>query len=177
MTPEFGLIRMSKPKLLVTLTILLAIVFPIFVLEAAASSMDEANSAIRHAEETAVSAYEAVLEAERAGGNVSGLLVRLDDAGELLAKARVEYGLEKFEETILSANNCSRIAESIEMEAEKLQAEANESRVIISWLTGTGSLVGVAVVLFGSYWGWRVFKRRYIRRVLKMKPEVVKDET
>jgi hypothetical protein len=38
-------------------------------------------------------------------------------------------------------------------------------------------LVGVVVVAFGSFWGWRVFRRRYVRRVLGLKPEVTKDES
>ena len=45
------------------------------------------------------------------------------------------------------------------------------------WLTMVGSIVGVVLIVFGSVWAWRVFKRNYHQRVLKMKPEVVSSES
>jgi len=168
---------MSMPKLLVVLLIFLAFVFPIFVFRASASSRDAATSAISQAEEVVASAYEAVLEAEQAGANVSGLLVRLNEAGDLLARAQVAFRLGDFDETVLSANLCSEIGEEVRSEADELRVKAYGVRVTGSWLTMTGSLVGVVTVFLGSFWGWRVFKRRCIRRVLRMKPEVSADES
>ena len=55
------------------------------------SNQDTASVAIADAEETMISTYEAVLEAEQAGGNVSGLLAQLNEAGEFLASARMSY--------------------------------------------------------------------------------------
>jgi hypothetical protein len=146
------LIRMSLPRFLVVLLVLSAFVFSFFVSRADASSEDEAVSAISEAEEAVGLAYEAVLEAENVGAEVSGLLDKLDEAGMLLAEAQVSFRLGDFD-------------------------EAYGSRVMVSWLTMAGSLVGVAVVAFGSFWGWRVFKRRYIRRLSRLKPEVAKDES
>jgi hypothetical protein len=60
---------------------------------------------------------------------------------------------------------------------DELLVEAYRSRVMDFWLTMSGSIVGVGVVGFGSFWGWRVFKRRYYERVLRMKLEVAKDES
>jgi len=168
---------MSMPKLLVVLIILSAFVFPIFVCRIDASSGDVAASAIGQAEGVVASAYEAVLEAEQAGANVSGLLVRLNEAGELLARAQVAFRLGDFDEAVVSANLCSEIGEGVRSEADELRVKAYGGRVTGSWLTMTGSMVSVVAVVFGSFWGWRVFKRRYIRRVLRMKPEVVKDES
>jgi len=164
-------------KLLVVLLIVSAFVFPFFVFRVGASGGDVAASAISRAEGVVVSAYEAVLEAEQAGAGVSGLLVRLDEAGELLAEAQVAFRLGDFDEAVVSADLCSEIGEGVKGEADELGVEARESRVMGIWLTLTGSLVGVDAVVLGSFWGWRVFKRRYIRRVSRMKPEVAKDES
>jgi uncharacterized protein YneF (UPF0154 family) len=65
----------------------------------------------------------------------------------------------------------------VKIQAEELLLMAYSSSVMGNWLTVTGSLASVIVIVFGSFWGWHVFKRRYIRRVLKKKPEVAKDES
>jgi len=169
--------RKTPSKLLVSL-IVLAFSASIFTTEIlAANSEDTATTSIEGAENALVSAYQSVLEAEQAGANVSSLLVLLNDAGEFLVEAKVAFRLRDFDEAILSANNCSEIDEGVMGEAYELQVEASGSRVIDSWLTMTGSTVGVVAVVFGSFWGWRAFKRRYIRRVLRMKPKVAKDES
>jgi hypothetical protein len=171
------LVKMSMRKLLIVLLIVSAFVFPFFVFRVGASSGDVAASAISRAEGVVVSAYEAVLEAEQAGADVSGLLVRLNEAGELLAEAQVAFRLGGFDEAVVSANLCSEIGESVESEADELWVKAYGSRVTGIWLTMTGSLVSMDAVVLGSFLGWRVFKRRYIRRVSRMKPEVAKDES
>lgn len=168
---------MSTTKLLVVLLILSAFVSPIFILKAHASSEDLAVSAISQAEEALASAYEAVLEAEQAGANVSSLLARLNDAGRLLAKAQVAYRLADVDEATHSANLCYEISKGVRSDANEPRIGAYETRVMGFWLTMTGSLVGVVAVVFGSFLGWRAFKRRYYRRMLRTKPEVAKNES
>ena len=140
-------------------------------------SESEASSVLTSAEGAVGSAYQAVLRAEEAGANVSGLLVQLNDAGELLAKAKVAYRLEDFDEVVFSASLCSEISENVKNEADELHVETYGSKITVFWLTSTGSLVGVVAVGFGSFWGWRFFKKRYYERVLEMKPEVSSDES
>ena len=143
----------------------------------ASNSEDAATTSIERAENVLVSAFQAVLEAEQVGADVSVLLAQLNEAGEFLAEARMALGLGEFDEAVHSANICSEIGETVTSEADELLVEVYGSRVMVSWLTMSGSLVGVFVVGFGSFWGWRVFNRRYYRRVLKTKPEVAKDES
>jgi len=153
--------------------------FTVSVLVCRVSASDEAlaASAISQSEEVVASAYEAVLEAEQVGANVSGLLARLDDAGELLAEAKVALGLGEFDYVVFLAEYCSEIGGDVRDEADELRVEAYGSRIQSSRLTMVGSTVGVVCVVVGSFWGWRVFKRRYFRRVLGMKPEVATDES
>jgi len=139
-------------------------------------SKDEAASALANCESVLVSAYRTVLEAEQAGVNVSGLLVRLNDAGERLGKAEAAYRLEDFEATINLANNCSEIGNTVKLEADELRLKAYGPRYTDVWFKLTASIVGIVFVGFGSFWAWRIFKRRYYRRLLEMKPEVVSGE-
>jgi len=164
-------------KLLV-LFFVLAFSASVFMSEAFASNSEEtATTSIEKAEDALVSAFQDVLKAERVGANVSALLAQLNDAGELLAEARIAYRLGDFDEAVLSANLCSEIGEGVRDEADELRVEAYGLLVFGSWLAMAGSIVGVVAVGFGSFWGWRVFKRHYVRRVLGMKPEVAKDES
>ena len=169
---------MPTTKFLVVFSVIFVFLFPFFVFEGlASSSEDVASLAINQAEDVVTSAYRAVLDAEQARANVSSLLAQLNDAGEFLANAQIAFRLEDFDEAVRLADLGCDIGESVKNEASELRVDAYGSRVMDSWLTVTGSLVGVVVVVLGSFWGWRVFKRRYYQRVLRMKPEVAKDES
>lgn len=167
---------MSARNFVVVFLVIFVSMFTFFVSEGLASD-DVAGLAVNQAEDAIVSAYGAVLEAEQAGANVSSLIVQLNEAGEFLTKAYVAYRLGDFNETVLLAGRCSEIGESAKNRAEELRIEAYRSRVTESWLTVTGSLVSVFVFVFGGFWGWGFFKRRYYRRVLTKKPEVAKIES
>jgi len=59
---------------------------------------DDAASRIEEADELVCPAFEAVLEAERAGANVSVLIVKLNEAGVFLAEAENLYRNRNFTE-------------------------------------------------------------------------------
>jgi len=164
---------MSVRKLFLFLLVLSVSVAPVFVSSAVAESDNNAAlSAIDGAEVSMVSAYEAVLEAEEAGVDVSELLARLNDAGELLVKARVAYGLGDFDGAVGFAGLCSEVGGGVGSDAVDLRLGIQRSGVTELWLTLVGSLVGVVVVVFVGFFGWGVVKRRFVRRVLEMKVEV-----
>jgi hypothetical protein len=150
---------MSVWKVFFFLLVLSVSVAPVFVSVAFAESDDDV-------------ALSAIDGAEEAGVDVSGLLVRLNDCGELLVEARVAYGLGDFDEAVGFAGLCSEVGESVEGDAVDLRLGAQGSRVAELWLTLAGSLVGVVVVLFVGFFGWGVVKRRFVRRVLEMRVEV-----
>jgi len=167
----------SNLKLLLIFLVLSAFTSPIFVLRVRASSESVAASAVNQAEQALASAYEAVLEAERTGVNVSGLLARLNEAGELLARAHVSYGLGDFDGAARSADLCGQIGEEVRVEAHGLRSLAVEEVVQRFRWTMIGSILSVTVIVGAGFLGWRMFKLRYCRRVLGMKPEVAKDES
>ena len=164
---------MSVRKLFFVLLVFSVSLAPVFVSVAFAESDDDvALSAIDGAEVSVVLAYEAVLEAAADGMDVSGLLVRLNDAGALLVEARVAYGLGDFDGAVGFAGLCSEVGDAVEGDAVELRLGAQGSRVTELWLTLAGSLVGVVVVFFVGFYGWGVVRRRFVRRVLEMKVEV-----
>jgi len=169
---------MSGLKLSLVLVMFLVLASQFFISETfAEASKDVAASALTDAEGVVASAYQAVLRAEAAGANVSGLLVRLTEAGGFLANARMAYKSGDFEEAASFANSSRNIGVEVENAADELKDSAFFERVQRMWFMMTGSIFGVILVFFGSFWVWRVFKRRYYGRVLGMKPEVSPNES
>ncbi|MDH5754675.1 MAG: hypothetical protein OEY95_05685 [Candidatus Bathyarchaeota archaeon] len=138
-----------------------------------AVSESEAESKIGEAEMAVSSAYVAVLEVEKSGGNVSGLLIKLDSGAEFLAEAQMCFRNEDFGNAVYYADLSVQSVEGLVEEAEQLKALAIAESEERCFLTVATSGVAVAVIVFGSVVGWRLFRGRYFGKVLKMKPEVV----
>jgi len=138
---------------------------------------NEALTAIRRAEFAVASAYEAVLEAEKAGANVSVLLEEVNVGAENLTKACMLYRIGDLEEAVYFADLCCSSVVNVTNEAETLRDLAVVERKKQVLVTSLASTFGVGVTVFGGFFGWRWFKEWYLRRVLKMKPEVVHNES
>jgi len=138
---------------------------------------DVVASALTYAEEVLGYAYQTVLKAEETGANVSYLLVRLNEAGGFLAQGRVAYRLGDFDEAVSLANLSRGIGVHVENEALKLKDLALGESFQRVWLTMVGSVVGMVLIVVGTLWVWRVFKRRYYGGLLEMKLEVSVDES
>jgi hypothetical protein len=139
------------------------------------SATDEASLAIGEADNALRMAFEAVLDAERAGANVSDLIVKLDEAGGLLAEAENAYRVGNFSEAVSRAEGCSVLADGVVGEALSLKSSALADAQTAFWQNLTFSCFGGAtflVVLF-FVWGWS--KRVYAEKLLRMKPEVASD--
>ena len=164
---------MSIRKGFIVFTLLLMFAFPMIVLNGQAlAEKDSATLAIDRAEGVVVSAFQGVLEADGAGADVSELSAQLNVALDLLAQARVLYRVGDFEGASSVADVCFEICEGVEAEAYRLRDLAVEEAIRRFWLTIIGWVVCVGVIVFGSFFGWRAFKGRYFRGVLRMRPEV-----
>lgn len=140
-----------------------------------AESRYEANASIQQAEESIYSAFEAVLEAEDAGANVSRLIVRLNEAASLLAEAEALFRNGKFGEVTELTDRSFDIAAEVKGEASILRVSALQSREFAFRVSLIGSSVGVLGFLFFMFLLWRWFKGFYIRRILRLRPEVASD--
>ena len=171
-------IGLPVPRTIFAAFVLLVLTSSIFMLGALGSDMEDlALSAINRAESTMGSAYEAVLKAERAGANVSGLLNRLNDGVQALSKALMSYAVGDFSDAIHFADLCHDSVVGIVAEAGELRdlAVVESDRRLL--LTQGASILGVGLAVSGGVLCWRFFKRWYCRRVLRMKPVVVNDES
>ncbi|MFQ6063888.1 MAG: hypothetical protein ACE5L6_00255 [Candidatus Bathyarchaeia archaeon] len=161
----------------VVLLLLFVLLWSGFVFGVGAVDEEGAVSAVEGAEGNVVEAYGVVLEAEKAGANVSSLLDRLDVAAEYLAVAWMCLRLGDSDGAVGNASLCVEALDGIAGDAAVLREKAIKERGERNWITISGSVVGVVLVLCGSWFGWASFKKRYYRRVLEMKPEVAEGES
>jgi len=138
-----------------------------------AVSESEAELKIGEAETAVSSAYVAVLEAEKSGADVSGLLINLTYGGNFLAEAQMCYRNGDFGNAVYNADLSVRSVEGLVGEAGQLKALAMDEYKERVFQTLASSGVAVVVTVLGSVVGWLLFKRRYFEKVLKMKPEEV----
>jgi len=136
---------------------------------------DEASSTVGEADVAVRQAFNATLDAERAGANVSGLILRLNEAGDALREAENALRDGNSSEAAGKASQCIGIAESVKGDADVLKASALDGARTVFWASLTFSVVGLAVFVVVLVLVWRRFKRGYNRKVLGMKLEVVSD--
>ena len=154
-------------------TVLFLVLFSMLMFSvSAAGNQEDAVSSISEAELWMDQAYKAVLDAESADANVSGLLVMLNNAAELLSEARMSFDVGDFDDASGYAESTSEASYGIADEAKMLEAEASNARVQSSLVFLAISVVGVSVVVVASVFGYRFFKRYYYSRLAKMRPKV-----
>jgi len=137
-----------------------------------AGEYDEATSGIEEADKVICKAFEAVLDAEGAGANVSSLIANLNEAGDLFVQAKIRYSQGDAGKAIELAGRASAIAEKVRVDAVELKGWASEDKRMVFQLTFACSLAGVLAFLIALVLVWGRFKRFYISRVLKSRPEV-----
>lgn len=137
----------------------------------------DAEEALIDAENILSSAYVAVLEVEKSGGNVSGLLVKLDSGGRFLVEAQMCYRNGDFVGAVYYADLSVRNVTGLIEEAGQLKVLAVSGYNERFFQTMAASVTAVSVIVLGSVVGWRIFKQRFFEKVLKMKPEVVEGES
>jgi hypothetical protein len=132
---------------------------------------------ISEAEDALDVAYEAVSKAEQVGADVSGLWNRLSLAGEYLAEANVKYRVGSYENADYFAGLCIEMVSGVKGEAIELSSGATRQNEIDFFVSLFWSSVGVVIVGVTGFMLWIIFRRRYLERILKMKPEVVSGES
>ena len=168
---------MLKRVLRVSVSFLLVLVLAglfshgVFVVRGA----DEASSSVGEADVAVRQAFNATLDAERAGANVSGLILRLNEAGTILGEAEIALGNGNSSEAAGKAGQCIGIAESVKGDADVLKASALDEAQTVFWTSLTFSVVSIAAFAVVLVLVWRRFKGGYVRKMLGMKPEVASD--
>lgn len=154
---------LSKHKILTTIlctVTLLVFISTHYTPQSFCLSQVDAGSAIQSAESELLICYEAVYEAEKAGANVSGLLNVLNEAGWLLAKAKLAYNIGDFDSAYECALECSQSLEGTVSQANSLKLEAEQASHMDFLINYMGSAAGSVAVLVGGYAVWLFLRRR-----------------
>jgi hypothetical protein len=140
--------------------------------QAFAAGSGEADLAISDADDALRGAFVHVSDAEGAGANVSGLMGRLNEAGDALASARAALEMENYSDAVSRADLCMSLAIGVVEDAGVLKADA-VATASGWWITISFSVVGSVVFVVVLFLVWRWFRRFYAAKLLESRPEVV----
>jgi hypothetical protein len=131
-----------------------------------ASKLQAANNAVEQA-------FNAVLDAEKAGANVTGLLAQLNDAAGILAQAENSYRTGDSNTAAVQADSVLPITQEVTTAAQEAKQTALVSGQNAFWFTIEFTVIGAFVFVLALFLVWRRFKRAYMKKLLALKPEVV----
>jgi hypothetical protein len=134
---------------------------------------DDAPLKIAQADDAVTQAFIVVAEAQEAGANVSALLVKLNEANAILAEAHAAFRSGDNGTAGQKADQASDAVQGIVGDAEGLKRSAeSDSQSRLVWMASLSS-VGLSLLFVACLFGWRLFKRRYVKQALRMRPEKV----
>jgi hypothetical protein len=133
-----------------------------------ASKLQAANTAVNQA-------FNAVLDAEKAGANVTDLLAQINTAQGILAQAENLYRNGDSNTVSTQADNVLAITRQVTNEAQDAKQTAIVASQSTFWSTITLTAIGVFVFVLVLFLVWRRFKRNYIESLSEAKPEVVEQ--
>jgi hypothetical protein len=151
--------------LLLFIITLITFSLPVYGADVASLRLIEADNSIR-------TAFEVILETESLGINVSPLLSKYREALDLLVEAELYYRTGNTDTAIGKAVQCTELAHRVLDDALVLQGSSLIITENIFWSNIIVSLVGCAAFVIVLFSVWILFKRNYIQKLMKTKPEV-----
>jgi hypothetical protein len=136
---------------------------------------DQASLKLQAANIAVGQAFDAVLVAERAGANVTGLLTQLDFAGSVLARAENSYRSGDLDAAAVQADRVLPIAQAVTISAQGATQTASVSGTNSFWLTIAFTVIGGSVFVLALFLVWGRFKRGYLKKLFGSKPEVIEN--
>ncbi len=121
----------------------------------ALATQSEAVAAISSAQTAMLSGYNAALEAEAAGANITSLQVKLNAAGESLSHAELAYASGNFDSAISLANQCTGYLNNFSSDAKAQQISAGQQANQVFYINVVGSTFGALAVVVAGFLVWR----------------------
>jgi hypothetical protein len=134
------------------------------------SKLETANLAIE-------GAFNSVLDAEKAGANVTNLLSQLNYAVNLMAQAENAFRVGDNNTAVNDADAVIPITQKVTSSAQTLKQSATVNSQNAFWYTIVFTFTASLVFMLVVFLVWRWFKRRYIYGLLPAKPEVKNNGT
>jgi hypothetical protein len=157
----------------VALLIILALSFCVLSVQEAGAQTDQASSKMQAADDAVNQAFNAVLDAEKAGANVTDLLVQINAAQNILAQAENSFRTGDSNTAAAQADSVLPIAQQVTLDAQNAKQTATTSNQNAYWSTIALTIIGVFVFILVLILVWRRFRQSYIDRLSEAKPEVV----
>jgi CHASE3 domain sensor protein len=132
----------------------------------AASKLQAANTAVNQA-------FNAVLDAETTGANVTDLLAQINTVYGILAQAENSYRTGDTIAASTQADSVLPIAQQVTLDAQNAKQNAIASNQNANMSTIALTVIGVFVFVLVLFLVWHKFKRTYIKSLSEAKPEVV----
>jgi CHASE3 domain sensor protein len=164
--------RLSSITLLASLV--LCICF--FGIYPSIAQSDQAASKLQAADTAVNQAFNAVVDAEAAGANVTDLLAQINTAQAILAQAENSYRTGDTNAASTQADSVLPIAQKVTLDAQNAKQTAIVSSQTAFWSTIALTVIGVFVFVLVLFLVWRRFKGNYIKGLSEAKPEVVNNQ-
>ncbi len=133
---------------------------------------DQTGSKLQAANTAVEQAFNAVLDAEKAGANVTALLAQLNNAANILAQAENSNRTGDSKAAAAQADSVLPIAQEVTTSAQDAKQTALVSGQNTVWSTIAFTIIAVFVFVLVLFLVWRRFKRNYINSLSEAKPEV-----
>ncbi len=160
---------------IIILFVLLTLSVCFLSVQQATAQTDSATSKLQAANNAVDQAFNAVLDAEKAGANVTDLLAQINVAEGLLAQAENSDRTGNTNTAATQADSVLPIAQQVTNEAQNAKQTAIVSSQNALWSTIALTAIGVFVFVLVLFLVWRRFKRNYIERLSEAKPELVSN--
>jgi len=160
--------KLKSTTLLVILTLSLCF---LSVYQVAAQT-DQTESKLQAANTAINQAFSSIVDAEKAGANVTGLLAQLNTAEGILAQAENSYRTGDSNTAAAQADRVLPITQQVTTAAQDAKQAATVFGQNTFWSTIAFTVIGSFVFVLVLFLIWRWFKRRYINNLSQSKPEV-----
>lgn len=164
------IVRCKLPSISLLVILILSICF-VGMHTANAQSIQD-DSKLQAANTAVNQAYTALLDAEKAGANVTDLIVRLNDAAGVLAKAENNYRTGSPLVADSQADSVVRIAQQVATSAQDAKQTALVSSQNSFWQLIAFTAMGASIFVLALSLAWRWLKQNYINNLHKARPEV-----
>jgi CHASE3 domain sensor protein len=169
-------LNINNKHFIIVLFVILTVSVCFLSVQQATAQTDPATSKLQAANNAVDQAFNAVLDAEKAGANVTGLLAQLNTAQGLLAQAESSDRTGNTNTAATQADSVLPIAQQVTAAAQDAKQSAIVSERNGFWSTIALTVVGVFVFVLVLFLVWRRFKLRYLKNLSEAKPELVSSE-
>ena len=161
---------------IVALLVILAFSVGFLSVQQAIAQTDQATSKLQAANDSVNLAFNAVLDAEKAGANVTDLLAQINIAQEILAQAENLYRTGNTNSSAVQADSVLPITQQVTLDAQNAKQNAIVSTHNAFYSTIALTIVGIIVFILILFLVCRRIIQNYIERLSDAKPELVSNE-